>query len=181
MGRLFVAVWPPASLLDQLRRMDRIVRPGLRWTTEDQWHVTLRFLGTIDETAEGSTRERLASVALQVRPVEASAGPAPRRLGSGVWVLPVGGLEALAARVEAATEDIGQPAGGRPFHGHLTLARGRKPAALAGLPRPDLAARWTVEGMTLVRSNLHPAGARYEVIGRWPLGATAPAPRADPD
>lgn len=174
MARLFVAVWPPAALVDELRRLERIVRRGVRWTTEDQWHVTMRFLGGIDSTEEQTVRDRLTRVAAQTGPVRAEAGPGPRRLGPGVWVLPVAGLDDLAAQVQAATEEIGPPPGGRPFHGHLTLARARTPAALAGLPRPDVASTWTVEELTLVRSDLHAAGARYEVVGRWQLGA-APA------
>ena len=48
MRRLFVAVWPPASLTDQLRGLARPQQTGLRWTTEDQWHVTLRFFGGVE-------------------------------------------------------------------------------------------------------------------------------------
>src|SRR5947209_3556899 len=69
-ARLFVAVWPPASLISQLRSLDRPARPGLRWTTEDQWHVTLRFLGGVDEIAQGQLRRSLGDVAAGLDPVE---------------------------------------------------------------------------------------------------------------
>ncbi|NIR41602.1 MAG: RNA 2',3'-cyclic phosphodiesterase, partial [Actinobacteria bacterium] len=48
MPRLFVAVWPPPSVVDLLARLPRREEPGVRWTTEAQWHVTLRFLGRAD-------------------------------------------------------------------------------------------------------------------------------------
>jgi 2'-5' RNA ligase len=180
-ARLFVAVWPPAPLIEELRQLDRIVRPGLRWTTEDQWHVTMRFLGEISATEQETAGAALNAVAAASGPVAATAGPTPRRLGSGVWALPVDGLDGLAGRVEAATGGIGRsPRGRRPFHGHLTLARGRAPAALAGLAQPRVAARWAVEELTLVRSELHPAGARYQVMGRWALGPPAAGDAAGP-
>ena len=47
-ARLFVAVWPPPEVLDVLAALPRTERPGVRWTTRDQWHVTLRFLGMAD-------------------------------------------------------------------------------------------------------------------------------------
>jgi RNA 2',3'-cyclic 3'-phosphodiesterase len=154
--------------------MERPLRPGVRWTTEDQWHVTLRFLG---ELGAGDT-ETLAAILGQITEVtptvEVAAGPAPRPLGPGVWVLPVEGLGSLAASIEAATRYLGQPPPRRPYRGHLTLARGRRPDSLRGLPAAPMAASWTVRDITLVRSTLNPAGARYQVVERWALGGTAP-------
>ena len=44
MPRLFVAVWPPDDVLDRLAVLPRPEVDGLRWTDQDHWHVTLRFL-----------------------------------------------------------------------------------------------------------------------------------------
>ncbi len=171
-----MAVWLPASLVGQIRAIERPARPGLRWTTEDQWHVTLRFLGEVEEERL-DLPDRLASVASRSAAVPAALGARPRKLGDRVWILPVDGLDVLASAIQEATSDIGQraPAGQR-FRGHLTLARGRRPECLSDLPTRDFAGVWTVSELTLVRSELHPDGARYEVIGRWPLGS--PDPRA---
>jgi 2'-5' RNA ligase len=169
--RLFVAVWPPPALVDQLQAMERPVRPGLRWTTLDQWHVTLRFLGSVDSGPEKQLRRLLKEVAAGAQPADATAGPRPRGLGGAVWMLPVAGLEPLAEAVEEATRDLGRPPAGRPFRGHVTLARARHPRGLAGVPAGPMSARWTVDELTLVASTLRPDGARYDVVGRWPLGA----------
>jgi 2'-5' RNA ligase len=80
-------------------------------------------------------------------------------------------LEALAGTISAVTDHIGQPPADRPFRGHLTVARARRPAALDGLPAPPLTGRWTVEEITLTRADLRPEGARYEVIDSWSLEA----------
>jgi 2'-5' RNA ligase len=167
--RLFVAVWPPAEVMEELRRLERPQRPGLRWTTDDQWHVTLRFLGDLDWEADKALRPSLGAVAAVAGPVVAQAGPRPAALGRSVWILPVQGLDEVARRVCDATGDIGQPLPNRPFRGHLTLARGRRPTALDGLPARPLAAQWAVSDLTLVRSELGADGARYDVVGRWPL------------
>jgi len=169
--RLFVAVWPPASLTDQLRGLARPQQTGLRWTTEDQWHVTLRFFGGVEEGHEADLRARLADGAGRAGGTVASAGPRPQALGRGVRVLPVEGLEALAGGIGAATFEIGRPLPPRPFRGHVTLARARRPSALAGLAAEELGDRWTVSEITLVSSELRAEGARYQVVGRWPLGA----------
>jgi 2'-5' RNA ligase len=168
LNRLFVAVWPPAPLTEQLRLLDRPARPGLRWTTEDQWHVTLRFLGDLVALEEEALRGGLARVAAVESGPVATAGPYPRPLGP-VWVLPVAGLGRLAERIGVATSDVGQPPSHRSYRGHLTLARARHRSSFRDLPQTALAAEWTVSEVTLVRSHLGSRGARYDIIGRWPL------------
>jgi RNA 2',3'-cyclic 3'-phosphodiesterase len=166
-SRLFVAVWLPPALVRELRAVDRPVRPGLRWTTDDQWHVTIRFLGQM--ISDRLLIERLESVAAGSRLLTATLGPAPTALGDRVWVLPVHGLDGLAADVEEATAELVPPTGRRRFRGHLTLARARRPASLIGLSTAEIGGTWTVDALTLVASHLRPDGARYEVIERWPL------------
>jgi RNA 2',3'-cyclic 3'-phosphodiesterase len=167
LSRLFVAVWLPPALIGGLRNLDRPVRPGLRWTTEDQWHVTLRFLGQVD--CELDLMAALDAAAGRSEAVTATLGPRPTALGDRVWVLPANGLDGLAAAVREATRELVPVTGRRPFRGHVTLARTRRPGSLAGLPPAEVAGAWTVDSMTLVSSRLHPDGARYEVIGSWPL------------
>ena len=195
--RLFVAVWPPAELLEKLAGLVRPDVPFLRWTTRDQWHVTLRFLGSVaEDEVEPLVRslDRLAALPASAvaRPVVAVAGPEPKRLGNGVWMLPVTGLEMLAAAVDGlldarsgapdapdaadatnapdapdAPDATGPVPPERPFTGHLTLARAKRPSALRGLPATAVKSTWNVDEVTLVSSTLHPHGARYEVIERW--------------
>lgn len=173
---MFVGVWPPAVVVDQLEgiggrlRGEKVAR-NLRWAGRESLHVTLRFLGQVaDEEVPGLI------AALDAAPLvvaKATLGPAVRRLGRQVLCVPVGGLDTLAAGVVAATRDVGQPPEDRPFFGHVTLARpkGRRGGvvhgALAGEP---VAMRWTVGDIRLVRSHLGGAGARYEDLHIRPLG-----------
>ena len=77
--RLFVAIAPPPDTFDELDALAgplRAGRPDLRWTGRDAWHVTLAFLGQVDEAAATRLRPRLERAVRRPR----GAG-APGRLG----------------------------------------------------------------------------------------------------
>jgi RNA 2',3'-cyclic 3'-phosphodiesterase len=172
--RLFVAVWPSAQVVDDLRGLDRPPLPGVRWTTPDQWHVTLRFVGELEDADLLTTRIRQLAPHVQApgAPTVAETGPRSVCLGPSVLCLPVTGLDALAAAVRTATADLGRPDDRPGFRAHLTLARARRGAArsvLRGLPVIELASRWTVEEVTVVASTLGGTGSAYTVVGRVSL------------
>jgi 2'-5' RNA ligase len=161
--RLFVAAWPPPAVVAALDRLPRLATAGMRWTTSDQWHVTLRFLGEVDDA--GPVTDALAAARLPA--ARAVLGPAVVRIDSHVAALPVAGLDRLAASVVDATAAFGQPSGRR-FRGHLTVARSRRGhlEATAGLA---LTAAWDVRAVELVRTELHPRGARYRPVASFAL------------
>ena len=174
--RLFVAVWPSEEVLDAVAALPRPDVAGLRWTTRDQWHVTLRFLGSVEE-------DDLADAVAAVRSITAPAvdvelGPSVGRFGTRILHVPSHGLDEVAAATVAATADAGERPEPRPFRGHLTLARSRRGdtdlGPLAGTP---ISGRWHAGDITLVRSHLGGAGARYEIIERVPLSGTPARPR----
>lgn len=158
--RLFAAVWPSPALVARLRELERPQRSGLRWTTEDQWHVTLRFYGSVEPSDLPAISATISAAAASNSPVTVACGPRPRSLGQHVWILPVGGLAPLASLL-GPTE--------REFLGHVTLARAKRRASFAALPTPDIVETWSVAEVCLVESDLRPTGARYQVVGRWPL------------
>src|SRR5437867_10908588 len=103
--RVFVAVWPPESVVATVVSLLRPELPAVRWTTRDQWHVTLRFLGAVDSATV--VVDALTPALRGFGRVPVALGPATRRLGSGVLCVPVSGLGALADAVVAATADVG--------------------------------------------------------------------------
>jgi 2'-5' RNA ligase len=171
-ARLFVAVRPPAPVLAALAALSRPVVHGVRWTTPDQWHATLRFLGEVADVEAAVAA--VSSVGPRVAPAEVVAGPAVIRLGRNVVCVPVAGLEAVAAAVVDATGHLGRPPERRRFTGHLTLARLKDPRVATGLAMPPFEARWPVDAVELVQSRLRPSGAEYETVVSVPLvGAAA--------
>jgi 2'-5' RNA ligase len=167
--RLFVAVWPPAEVVDALDKLSRPEQSGVRWTTREQWHVTLRFLGQmvdVDEARRAFARIDVDSVGS----VFAEMGPATACLGRGVLHVPVRGLDELARATVEATAGVGRPPEDRSFRGHLTLARARGGRGdLRRLRGSPLAASWKVAEVTLVASTLRRDGSRYEVVTSLPL------------
>lgn len=159
--RSFVGVVPPPDVAAALAGLR--VDGGLRRVPAEQLHVTLQFLGEIEDP--GAVIAGLGGAALPG--ATAVAGPAVTRLGRAVLCVPVGGLDDLAAAVVGAT---GHPPEDRPFHGHVTLARARGrrgvvPAAAAGEP---VERRWPVAEVVLVRSHLGDRGPRYETLASFP-------------
>jgi 2'-5' RNA ligase len=173
--RLFVAVWPPPHVIALVEALDRPDSDHVRWTRPDQWHVTLRFLGQVEDPDEVTAR----LTAARLGPATARLGPAAQPLGPGVLCLPVAGLDRLAESAIAATSDVGRPPEARPFHGHLTLARATRGAprgALRKLPRLEADASWPVDVVTVVASTLGHNGASYEVVGSVGLGGGPSGP-----
>ncbi|MGI9051717.1 MAG: RNA 2',3'-cyclic phosphodiesterase [Ilumatobacteraceae bacterium] len=163
-ARLFVAVWPPADVVEQLAALPRLERPGVRWVPRANWHVTLRFIG---DAVPEAVRSRLDGVRLPG--ATAQLGPQVDHLGADAVVVPVEGLGELAGAVVAATPDVGRSPDGRPFRGHVTMARLRRARSeLVGHP---LTGSFDVTEVVLARSTLTSAGARYDHIASWPVFA----------
>jgi RNA 2',3'-cyclic 3'-phosphodiesterase len=171
-ARLFVAVWPPAEVLDRLEALPRTEDAGCRWTTRAQWHVTLRFLGEADSDAVAEALAMLSPSSFDSAPsppaCEAVLGPRAGPLGSGVVMLPVAGLDGLAASVERATLGIGRPPP-HAFTGHLTLARIKGPTKSLDLDSLALSASWPVGSLALVASRTLPTGATYTTLSEHRL------------
>ena len=138
---------------------------------EANLHVTLKFLGQIEAArvapiaeAIGAVAARTAAFELGVRALGAFPTPARPRV---VWVglEPTAPLAALAADVDATLGTLGIARESRPFAAHVTLGRVREtrrnPALAAALARPADCGRLPVTRLSLMRSELHPRGARY--------------------
>src|SRR5271169_1704692 len=110
--RLFVAVSLPPDVMSVVGELPRPELASLRWTTEDQWHITLRFLGEVEEP--GAVADALKEVpealrAAGVEEVEADLGAATAWCrGRRILHVPVAGLDDLARAVATATAPWGE-------------------------------------------------------------------------
>jgi 2'-5' RNA ligase len=171
--RLFVAADLPVTVRRLLSALPHPARTGLRWTTPAQWHVTLRFLGEVDEPAAVAEALCVIPSTLGAERVEAALGPASAWFArSRVLQIPVTGVEALAGAVLEATSRWG-PSEEPAFAGHVTLARfrgpGSPPADLAGMP---LMARFDVPQVVLYRSSSGPGGSIYQPLLHVPVAVS---------
>ena len=174
-----------AGELDSAVAPLRLAWPELRWTGRDAWHLTLAFLGEVDEDLTGKLGDRLQRAAARHSRLSLSlggAGAVPAAARARVlWTGIRGdrrGLAALAASVAAGARRAGVPPTqeGRRYEPHLTLARCRAPAdvqtlvaTLGGFEGTP----WMASEIYLIRSRLQDQ-PRYETLGAWPMLASAP-------
>jgi len=133
--RLFTALEIPAHLTPRLEML-RGRLPGARWISPENYHLTLRFAGDIDEPQADDFVEALSEVAvepfaLQLSGVGSFGGRKPRSLWVGVE--PCEPLMRLQRAHERAARKASLPPETRNFAPHVTLARlkGAQPGAVA--------------------------------------------------
>jgi 2'-5' RNA ligase len=186
---LFVALVPPDDVLAEIAEEFAHYRrewTDLRWIPQEQWHVTLAFLGEVDDALLGPLEERLSRAvsrhdAMPMTFTGTGAFPSPARarvFWTGLTEDPeaapaprtplrrlAGSLAAGARRAGVADQDR------KRFHAHLTLARSSREADLRPLIRLTriFAGRpWQATTVHLIRSHQGPP-IRYEPLTAWPL------------
>jgi RNA 2',3'-cyclic 3'-phosphodiesterase len=154
---------------------------GLTWVSPGNLHMTLRFLGEVDEDTAARVRSVLAPPLTVPRfDVElAGAGmfpPAgsPRVVWLGVTA-GAPGLTAVHDAIEARLQTIRFPAEDRPYRPHLTIGRFRQPGPPAVRQvvaeiSAGVIARWTVDHVTLYESRLSPRGPTYFAVQQTDVG-----------
>jgi 2'-5' RNA ligase len=176
MHRLFVAIRPPEHIRDLLiDAMDD--NADFRWQSEDQLHLTLRFVGEVErpvanDLADGLTRVRSGRFGLRVD----SVGRFEQRSAGALWagLEPKEPVAALAAKVERACVAVGLEPERRAYHPHITLARwkGRRTREVASFleRKRDLVSEpFEVDRFILFESRLSRHGAHYEEVATYPL------------
>jgi len=188
MIRAFIAIEIPddvrAAIEEAQARLKRAhVGVKISWTKIDNLHMTLQFLGYIEETLVDTIKAGLQSVAGEHPPFDLSvhgAGAFPNENRARVICVGCddvdGRLKALAGSVQAAMQPLGFEPEHREFSAHLTLGRIK-------IPRPDVALTRAVESLKntafgtlrveaihLFESQLHPEGSIYSKLSTHALG-----------
>ena len=173
MIRAFVAVELPPPVRAYLRAVSSELRKrGLngRFVRPESVHLTLKFLGDIEERAVEPIAARIEDCCRQVQPFDAEAGGLGVSPGLHrprvVWVgLKAGdALSRLQSCIEAGLAEEGFKPAKRPFRPHLTLLRLKSQknvselARLCGRP-PGGRPCFRVDEVQLMRSILKPDGA----------------------
>jgi 2'-5' RNA ligase len=184
--RMFVAVLPPLEVVEDLAEFvePRQERDSpLRWSSQEQWHLTLAFLPAVADRDLDELVERLAEVAerraeFELRLQGAGSFPNPAQ-GKVLWTGVAGDVDPLT-RLSASSRSAAVRAGievdGSKFRPHVTLARASRPMELTRWLRVfDLytGPSWQVEEIALVQSQLGHGGSRYHVHETFPLGVGA--------
>jgi 2'-5' RNA ligase len=182
MPRLFVAVDLPEEHLDLLGSLCNGL-PGARWVRDRQFHLTLRFLGSVEGPQVRVVEEALHGV--RADPFELALhgvghfpprGP-PRVLWAGVEESEE--LHELHRQVERVLRRAGLPPEERKFAAHVTLARLNETPLprLLGFLREHATLRsepFVVNDIALYSSVLSSAGAQHLREAVYPLFARRP-------
>lgn len=174
--RLFFALWPDDALRRTLYKKTRGAgrASGGKPVPAENFHITLAFLGQLDE--KGVAAARAAASAVHGEPFDLVLG----RLGFWanarvVWLGPAGIPEAgshFATGLRQALRARGIQVDVRPFLPHLTIARKvTKPGELGGI-HPIC---WRVREFVLIHSVPRRHASEYRPLASWPLHKSAAA------
>lgn len=161
--RLFLALWPPADVVDMLMAVPRKDQRGVRFVRPDNWHITLRFLGAADESAVAA-----AMAAVDLPAATARLGPAVDVFAERVLVIPVNGIDELAQAVIGGTARLGEHPPRR-YISHLTIAQINPASPMPAALGTFVTAEFGVTEVALVHSELRRHGPRYETLQTWPV------------
>lgn len=185
--RLFVAVNFPVPVRRALADLAaQLAQAGLpvRWTPEEAYHLTLRWLGDRDDDDRAAVTAILYEITAEFEPFDAGFGPvgafpSPRR-PRVIWIAVEAGprLRLLRDELERRLARDGFGRDDRSFRPHVTLGRASRDAR-PGAFRQFVAiseglgidAPFPVSSIDLMRSHLEPGGARYERLAAVELGA----------
>ncbi|MBN2206768.1 MAG: RNA 2',3'-cyclic phosphodiesterase [Candidatus Aminicenantes bacterium] len=183
--RTFIAIDLDPALKDRVallvQKLSR-ANPNVKWTDREGMHLTLKFLGEIDDAQAEAVKDGLRAVAARHHPFELGlrgtgtfppGSRNPRVLWAGFE--PRDELSALQADIEEELAHKGFPKEERPFRPHLTLGRVRTSRDIQKTVR-ELES-WAefefgymgAKAVTLFESTLTPEGARYTALGEFPL------------
>lgn len=169
-GRVFAAVPIPTEVRKALSKcVSKLDIPG-KVAPSENWHITLRFLGVVDDVTYDRFLLGLSEVeqesGFRVRLDCFGAFPKASK-ATVVWAGVGDGsdhLTLLNEITEEAAQSAGLVAEDRPFHPHLTLSRVRPPADARHLLGELLDLAWTCDRVVVFRSHLGGGPARYETL-----------------
>ena len=176
--RLFIAAFLPEETKDALFRYAQSLGGflrGVRWEPREKLHVTLRFLGDVDESCLEGLSADVGSAVCGSGSVESGfddfclfpGARNPRVLALGL--VKNERFQSLFDKVQGAVLRNGFEMERRKFIPHVTLGRIRGDfGGIGEIPRPD-GTEFFITRIGVVQSELGPRGSRYTGLGTWNL------------
>lgn len=167
--RLFLGLWPDDILRRRFHRLaEQESRGGGRQVARENFHMTLVFLGGLDETQQGRVEEKLDAIQghsfdLTLDQLADWAGPRVRWLGCSQ--IP-DELSELVRQIRRYLPGCDVEVDKRSFQAHVTLLRKVNFDYNVRTIEP---LSWHVNRFVLAESVSTPGGVHYEVLRRWPL------------
>lgn len=180
--RLFFCVELAEEVREALSRVAegcrRLLGPG-SWVPPENYHLTVRFLGEVPEEKLPQLLEAGKKIAAQAKPfvlrLDTFGGFPQPKAARVLWVGPradAPDFRRLCQQMEEAVQALGFPGEKKEALPHVTLARFKSPKDLGEvLARVNPAIpEVKIAGLTLMRSELRPEGAKYTPVAFWKFG-----------
>jgi len=190
--RLFVAVDPSAEVVEKVAAIRQVLmdtKADVRWVKVEDYHVTVKFLGEVDEGLVGQLAERMTKAAAEVAAFELEVeglSKFPERVGGGPVrviisrvVSPDQRITRLHRLIDSAVGGMGLPMDTRVLVPHLTLGRVNSNRGLNRLLRLlekhdlDFFGMFPVEQVVLYQSVPTEGGTKYVAVCRAELGKSS--------
>ena len=177
--RAFIAIDLSTDAKHELSRLAGAIKSQCKgsYPSSDMYHMTVAFLGDITDVQSDAICSVLEEVAQKYKPFEL------KLCRLGYFAQPEAAtvfcsterdntLLSLAQDVYRAAWDVRIPFDDKPFRAHITLGR-RVDLSTIRLNSIEVEhVPFTVEGLTLYKSTLHPSGPTYEVVASIPFSNT---------
>jgi RNA 2',3'-cyclic 3'-phosphodiesterase len=180
MPRLFTGLEIPSDVSQSLSML-RGGLPGARWIDPENYHVTLRFIGDVDdviahEVASMLGRVRREAFELRIEDLKSFGGRKPRQIVATLG--PAQALMELQAEHERLMQRVGLEPEGRKYTPHVSLARlressSRQVADYLALRAPFRSPPFKVSRFVLFSSRAAVGGGPYVGVTRGPSSAAA--------
>jgi len=177
MIRAFIALPLPETVKDALFEASGMLRKTIdaRWVKPEAMHLTMKFLGNIDEKnliTVGEGLERISSQHSTFEMKLKSLGAFPSlKKARVIWVgidTDIIALRKLSASIDDLAANYGIEKEKRPFMAHITLARLREPSMI-NLDVRMQEITFIIDKLHLYKSELTPQGAKYTLLHSSPF------------
>ncbi|MFQ5636982.1 MAG: RNA 2',3'-cyclic phosphodiesterase [bacterium] len=182
--RIFIAIEIPEPIKEKIAKLQedlKAYQERVSWTKPGNIHLTLKFLGNVEQSRIPAVAGAVNKIAEQTRPFSLHVQDVgvfpnikrPRIIWVGVTDL-TAGSSALAGRLDLCLSDLGFQKERRKFSPHLTIGRIKAiPGAefLGVLSASTFAGGdFMVEEIAVIKSDLKPGGAVYTPLRKVNLG-----------
>jgi 2'-5' RNA ligase len=186
MIRSFIAIEIPDRLKNDVLEIQNRFKAGsadASWTRIDGIHLTLKFLGNVEEKKIEEIKRILEEIARSTQHIKIKIGGVGvfpnQKMPRVIWIgikNEDGSLEGLYKRIDEELTRMGFEKEGRNFKPHLTLGRMRSQKGREGIIKlleefkDKEIGVFTASDIRLIKSELRPQGAVYTELGRFSFG-----------
>jgi 2'-5' RNA ligase len=177
--RTFIAFDTPISIRERMSLLQSELKTSgadVRWESVDKFHITIKFLGSVEESVLSSVLSTIERAVVSYHPFDAtyrSLGAFPNKKHPRViWIgceNADGTLQQIKDTLDQSLLPFGFEIEDRTFHPHVTLGRVKRGRGMSDLThmlenRTFEPEQTTIGGILIMKSVLKPTGSEYSIL-----------------